>query len=1011
MSVEQPGPVAESPPPRQSQGRRFLFAALVLSLLCALCSPFFMDLVARGAPKAQAGVVNFAQWGPLTAPVELSGVWKLTWRTPGPGQPRPDAAYAVAVPGRWSDRDPRHGTLPDQGAASYELQVRGLTPGRYILHVPGFFMASRVLVDGVALSEAGVAGPTAATTRPEVRSHDIPIDVAGSSLDVRIDLSAFQHRDNGMENPPLLGFARPMERWIALEWARSFLFISSLMLLFCYGLIIFLFRPRERAPLLFGLSVLFLIPIVAIFSHDNLLLLAFPATGFTGMLGIQYLSGVVGMICFLAYAHHLFPQESPSWLFRLVVSLHGALFVWMLIDSLRGDTLGASQVSQWSLPLRAATLLYMVGIVVAACFKRREGALVFLLGLGIFAGGLVYSDLVTNNLLREGWALDMRMAVLVLLFSHVIILAERWSLSISSAELSADELRRLLDVSTSITSEMQLEALLAKIVQAVSRIVHADRSSLFLHDEKTHELWSLVAEGVDTRELRFDSDLGLAGDALRSGRASNVAKAYEDPRFNSAIDALTGYRTESVLTLPVTTRDGRRLGVLQALNRQGAAAFGEEDVARMGAFAAQTAVAIDNATLFTEVASERSYNESIVSSMSNGVITLDRDAQAAKLNAAACRIMGLPPDQSAGVDAQTLLLGPNPWLAEPLAEVARTGLPKSLLDADLQIPSGARVAVNLSIVPWISEGQPVGLLVLIEDLSEGKRIQGALRRFMTQEVVDQVLGRDDGMLFGVACQASVLFADIRNFSGLSEALPPRETVDMLNEVFTDLFEAVAASGGVLDKYMGDAVMAVFGAPLSSGRDPLNAVESAIAMRRMLAALNLRRLQRGQPEINIGIGVATGEVVAGTIGSPKRMDYTVIGDSVNVASRLQATTKLYGVGVVICEATAAATGDALPLRELDTIRVRGRRQPSRIFQVITEDLPTPPDTLAAYARGRTALRKGDWAAAVTAFETAVASDPFDAPSALMLERALALRQAPPEAWDGAWPPSGAAEVRA
>jgi len=115
--------------------------------------------------------------------------------------------------------------------------------------------------------------------------------------------------------------------------------------------------------------------------------------------------------------------------------------------------------------------------------------------------------------------------------------------------------------------------------------------------------------------------------------------------------------------------------------------------------------------------------------------------------------------------------------------------------------------------------------------------------------------------------------------------------------------------------------------------------------------------------------------------------------------------------VICEATAAATGDALPLRELDTIRVRGRRQPSRIFQVITEDLPTPPDTLAAYARGRTALRKGDWAAAVTAFETAVASDPFDAPSALMLERALALREAPPEAWDGAWPPSGAAEVRA
>src|SRR6185503_4736062 len=186
----------------------------------------------------------------------------------------------------------------------------------------------------------------------------------------------------------------------------------------------------------------------------------------------------------------------------------------------------------------------------------------------------------------------------------------------------------------------------------------------------------------------------------------------------------------------------------------------------------------------------------------------------------------------------------------------------------------------------------------------------------------------------------------RNFSGLSEALPPRETVDMLNEVFTDLFEAVSGAGGVLDKYMGDAVMAVFGAPLSSGRDPLNAVESAMAMRRMLAALNLRRRERGQAEIRLGIGVATGEVVAGTIGSPKRMDYTVIGDCVNVASRLQALTKTYGVGILVCEAIAAA----VPLRELDTVRVRGRQRPSRIFQVVTDDQPLPADTLAAYRRG-------------------------------------------------------------
>jgi adenylate cyclase len=111
---------------------------------------------------------------------------------------------------------------------------------------------------------------------------------------------------------------------------------------------------------------------------------------------------------------------------------------------------------------------------------------------------------------------------------------------------------------------------------------------------------------------------------------------------------------------------------------------------------------------------------------------------------------------------------------------------------------------------------------------------------MTQRVVDQVLQRQDDLLFGSACTASVLFADIRNFTSMAESLRPRETVDMLNEVFTDLVEAVSGHDGVLDKFIGDAVMAVYGAPLSSGRDPENAVESAIAMMRLLALLNERR---------------------------------------------------------------------------------------------------------------------------------------------------------------------------
>jgi adenylate cyclase len=157
---------------------------------------------------------------------------------------------------------------------------------------------------------------------------------------------------------------------------------------------------------------------------------------------------------------------------------------------------------------------------------------------------------------------------------------------------------------------------------------------------------------------------------------------------------------------------------------------------------------------------------------------------------------------------------------------------------------------------------------------------------------------------------------------------------------------------------------------------------------------------GHP-IGLGVSIATGEVIAGTIGSPKRMDYTVIGDCVNLAARMQQVSKVYRVGVVICETTAAEIGDAFPLRELDIIRVRGRQQSSRIFQVLT-DPPSP--AFEAYRQGREALAERRWRQAVAAFEAAVAADPADLPAALMLTRArLIARKPPPADWDGVWDP--------
>lgn len=988
--------------------RRLLFAFAVLALMLGLCAPLFSDPIARDAPAAENGALSFARWGALATPVELKGRWHLRWEG-GPGPVRPGTVLPIAVPGGWKGLTAADGTvLPGSGLARYELTVAGLAPGRYILHVPVIFAANRVFLNGRLMSGFGRLGATADTTRYYIRSHEIPFDADGSPIALAIEVAAFHHRDTGPIDAPVLGEAVPMRRWIAVQWAKDFLFQTSLLLLAATTLMGFLYRRQDRASLYLAVAALCSIPGSAVIGYDNILLLAIPSLGYPTMLAWQYIGTNLALVFFLAYARALYPRETPR---RLYLSVQGVTFALIAAQAISfvisGPRLASEVAIVWPAAL-LATFCTVIAIVAHAARRSRDGAAVFLLGIVVFTvfqtnAALVWTGFVGPDFLLGATAVSVGM--LVLLFSHFIVIAERWSLAIVAAERNSGDLRELLEVSSAVVSEVHLETLLARIVDVTSRMLSADRATLLLHDTKTGELWSLVAEGLGSRQIRFSSTAGLAGHAFTTGTPLSVTDAYKDPRFNPEVDFVTGYRTRSVLAMPIAARDGRRLGVLQVLNARDGPGFSANATARMTAFAAQAAIAIENATLFSEIVESRNYNESILRSMSNGVVTLDRETGIGRINAAARRILGVAGDGLDEIDARALLGQCNPALIGEIDGVSATGEPKLLLDLDVVTAAGETVALNLSIVPLHTEGEVLGVLVLIEDISEGKRLQGAMRRFMTQEVVDQVLGRRDELMFGTACTASVVFADIRDFTSMAEALSARDTVDMLNEAFTEFVEAVAAHNGVLDKFIGDAVMAVYGAPLPTGHDATNAVESAVQMLRMLGMLNQRRCERGLPPLKLGIGVSTGEVVAGTIGSPKRMDYTVIGDSVNLAARLQDLTKAYGVEILVCEATAAAVSGRYRLRELDMIQVRGRQRPETIFQILSDDAgvrPLAPDLIDAYQRGRALLGKRAWADAVRTFEEALAIDPGDRPTRIMLDRARVLAATPPPSdWDGVW----------
>jgi adenylate cyclase len=227
-----------------------------------------------------------------------------------------------------------------------------------------------------------------------------------------------------------------------------------------------------------------------------------------------------------------------------------------------------------------------------------------------------------------------------------------------------------------------------------------------------------------------------------------------------------------------------------------------------------------------------------------------------------------------------------------------------------------------------------------EELSRRVIERQALERFLSSSIVERILANPDQVHLGGENQtATILFADIRGFTRMSEKMEPQEVVELLNEYFTEMTDLVFENGGTLDKYLGDGLMAVFGAPLTKEDDSLRAVKTAIEMQQALVKLNRDWEAMGQRSLKMGLGINTGPVTAGNIGSSRRMDYTVIGDAVNVASRLCANAA--GGQVLISESTHRTLNGSLPAKRLDPILVKGKEAPVEVYEILwAETLSSP-----------------------------------------------------------------------
>lgn len=501
----------------------------------------------------------------------------------------------------------------------------------------------------------------------------------------------------------------------------------------------------------------------------------------------------------------------------------------------------------------------------------------------------------------------------------------------------------LLNVMRSVASELELDNLLQKIVGTISEVMNADRATLFLVDPKTGDLWSKVAQGLSLSEIRVPKGKGIVGHVAESGETVNITDAYQDPRFNPEVDRKTGYRTRNMLCMPLRNEARDIIGVLQVLNKK-VGVFKAEDESLLDALGSQATIALNNSRLFEEVRFIKNYNESILRTIATGVITLNPDGEVAFSNIAATSVFPITEMIfNAHTEGQHFhqICDPelNPELAAGIRHVLDGG--EAFTSYQLQFYRGEddALAINAHVLPLRDQkGKSLGVVMVADDITQEERLMSTLCRYVTRSVAEQIMkDRESLKLGGQRSNLAVLFSDIRSFTTLSEQSTAEEIVSMLNEYFSLMIKPIFQYEGTLDKFIGDAIMAVFGAPIPHENNAENAVRAALAMRHALRTYNAVRKSRGLPPIDNGIGITLGEAISGNIGSEQRMDYTVIGDTVNIASRLEGLTKNYDCKILINEAAYLEVKDKISCVDLGFAHVKGKEGDVRLYGI-----PDPPD---------------------------------------------------------------------
>jgi len=509
---------------------------------------------------------------------------------------------------------------------------------------------------------------------------------------------------------------------------------------------------------------------------------------------------------------------------------------------------------------------------------------------------------------------------------------------IKQNEEERKDLHALADIGGVVNSSLELDEVLRIVMDTFVSLTGAERGFLMLR-EKDEEMSIRIARNWEQESIApadFAISSTVVNRTANQGKPILTTDAQEDPQFD-ARESIIAHDLRSILCVPLKVKE-KITGVIYADNRVFSGIFSETDRDLLAAFANQAAIAIENARLFesilhtlAEVTELKNLTENIFASIASGVITTDEDTKITLCNRAAEEILG----HSAADLIGHYLDESQPSLASrlysPISTVYQNDQSLTGLEISSKLTQKGDVDLLVNLSPLKDAQQTTqGVAIVLDDLTEKKRMEAQHRLFerMVSPAVIAQIDPEKFQLGGERSSITVLFADVRGFTSFSETVDPERLVSLLNGYLSTAIEAVLAQEGTIDKFMGDAIMAWFNAPILQPDHTLRAVRAAIWMRRAM-----RLFHKELPEefrLDFGIGIHCGEALLGLVGSENRLEYTAIGDSVNTAKRIQENAE---AGQILISVDAYNNvSEKVEVKEVIPILAKGKREPINVYEV-------------------------------------------------------------------------------